>query len=936
MADAVKKLKKSSSFLTPKNSFLIERKMSMSAGKFDPAGSGQGIKSRSFTVDKRTVVRILKDEMVVIEALMSQGISRDEATKEFFNNHDEKIYNPLAIYLAPGEEIDGDDEITAALQAVRSQSPTSEKKKHKEVTPKPKNEEEKQIAMRLKDAENGKSLLRSHSFRSSKDNSPADVKLSLEAPKENGSSKKQINANDQRQSKDLSTTPKGSTNQEQNQSPRDHSSSDDRRHTGRGPPHTPNHDPHSIDPHWHSNKVHSPSQERHHSNIELRHDFDSPSGYRHHHRDHPSLEERRQSSNRDLRHPPRDQREHSRGRYNSPGDHPYPEERHHSSSRESRHQPSRESRGDYDEYSTSRRHRDPYQDHSPGDRRHSSREHHRSSHDLRSHEGGMDRRISQREYRSFSDLHQVSNEGRHSNRKPYNRTSPSGTERHTPPSHHRYSSPRDHEDYDREYEREHLPAKPRKSAEKLLFENIRGSMASASPTDPYKDEELSYVGSEYRRSGGPNYRREPPKYQRDSPSQRGYQGSESSYRQSLVRHYSQQMMHKSPQSRPDEDMDYISPSSHNRRSTPQRTPPIRDEPSSRAETIRPQFLRTPSADSQELRNLQSRSNDSLIPLGKDPDEVALELAMKLSIEESKRRRDYVEDIKEEGGGPLEFDDDQILELGTLLGVQKSQYGVNMYEALEESDEPILQQFQRLGMTQEESVLRLFESKFGKVTVPLNNLSREWSSSRNNSQNNVLSPDVQIPTRHDSKVSNHNTSAQSNSNYGKRTVEEPTGPTNNNTLASNSGDYGGQQVFSYLSRSHSGNSFYNTSPAASPSGVQARPQNQQSPPGSHPYMMPMDNHQQCPQYAPPPPPAAYQQPPPQYYQPPPQIYPNQMPQGYYGQQYPPPVGYPQPVYQDPRAAGGLSASDANEIKGIMSLGYTREQATEVVMKSKTQC
>lgn len=61
-------------------------------------------------------------------------------------------------------------------------------------------------------------------------------------------------------------------------------------------------------------------------------------------------------------------------------------------------------------------------------------------------------------------------------------------------------------------------------------------------------------------------------------------------------------------------------------------------------------------------------------------------------------------------------DSEALEHAILLSQQESEYGVNMYDALTPADEPVIDEYVAQGFTREESILIIFEEKYGKVAA----------------------------------------------------------------------------------------------------------------------------------------------------------------------------------------------------------------------------
>ena len=61
-------------------------------------------RASSSVIEKHIIVNVDQDETDEIKQLMKdEGLSRDEAVKQFFDDHDDKLFNPKAVYLFPGE-----------------------------------------------------------------------------------------------------------------------------------------------------------------------------------------------------------------------------------------------------------------------------------------------------------------------------------------------------------------------------------------------------------------------------------------------------------------------------------------------------------------------------------------------------------------------------------------------------------------------------------------------------------------------------------------------------------------------------------------------------------------------------------------------------------------------------------------------------------------
>lgn len=61
-----------------------------------------------------------------------------------------------------------------------------------------------------------------------------------------------------------------------------------------------------------------------------------------------------------------------------------------------------------------------------------------------------------------------------------------------------------------------------------------------------------------------------------------------------------------------------------------------------------------------------------------------------------------------------FGETDRLLMNLLLTQQKTRYGVNMYESLENADEPLIERYMNKGMSLDQAVLKVFERKFGPV------------------------------------------------------------------------------------------------------------------------------------------------------------------------------------------------------------------------------
>ena len=52
----------------------------------------------------------------------------------------------------------------------------------------------------------------------------------------------------------------------------------------------------------------------------------------------------------------------------------------------------------------------------------------------------------------------------------------------------------------------------------------------------------------------------------------------------------------------------------------------------------------------------------------------------------------------------------------LLSQQEAEYGVNMYDALTEDDEPRIEEYIKKGFSREEAILLLFEGSFSSYFI----------------------------------------------------------------------------------------------------------------------------------------------------------------------------------------------------------------------------
>lgn len=66
--------------------------------------------------------------------------------------------------------------------------------------------------------------------------------------------------------------------------------------------------------------------------------------------------------------------------------------------------------------------------------------------------------------------------------------------------------------------------------------------------------------------------------------------------------------------------------------------------------------------------------------------------------------------------PKKEPDEEALEHAILLSKQEEEYGINMYDSLTPADEPLIAEYMDQGFTREESILIIYEEKFGKVSI----------------------------------------------------------------------------------------------------------------------------------------------------------------------------------------------------------------------------
>jgi hypothetical protein len=70
-------------------------------------------------------------------------------------------------------------------------------------------------------------------------------------------------------------------------------------------------------------------------------------------------------------------------------------------------------------------------------------------------------------------------------------------------------------------------------------------------------------------------------------------------------------------------------------------------------------------------------------------------------------------------------DKDAMDLQNLLALQKEAYGRSMFEAIE-PDDPMIAEYLALGMSKDQAILRVFEHRFGKVTLPSSAATHEVS------------------------------------------------------------------------------------------------------------------------------------------------------------------------------------------------------------------
>jgi Holliday junction resolvasome RuvABC DNA-binding subunit len=67
-------------------------------------------------------------------------------------------------------------------------------------------------------------------------------------------------------------------------------------------------------------------------------------------------------------------------------------------------------------------------------------------------------------------------------------------------------------------------------------------------------------------------------------------------------------------------------------------------------------------------------------------------------------------------GPKKDPDQEALEHAILLSKQEEEFGLNMYDSVTPADEPLIAEYMEQGFTREESILIIYEEKFGKVSI----------------------------------------------------------------------------------------------------------------------------------------------------------------------------------------------------------------------------
>lgn len=60
---------------------------------------------------------------------------------------------------------------------------------------------------------------------------------------------------------------------------------------------------------------------------------------------------------------------------------------------------------------------------------------------------------------------------------------------------------------------------------------------------------------------------------------------------------------------------------------------------------------------------------------------------------------------------------ELLDMNLLLSRQELNFGINMFDSLTEDDDPYVDQFIAIGLSTNEAILKVFESKYGKLPPP---------------------------------------------------------------------------------------------------------------------------------------------------------------------------------------------------------------------------
>lgn len=92
--------------------------------------------------------------------------------------------------------------------------------------------------------------------------------------------------------------------------------------------------------------------------------------------------------------------------------------------------------------------------------------------------------------------------------------------------------------------------------------------------------------------------------------------------------------------------------------------------------------------------------------------------MNLSVtdkDKQRRKSQYTIDQRSDND-PAANPDHEALKMGLLLSQQEAEYGINMYDSLIPADDPLIEEYIKMGLTMDEAVLKIFEFKFGKVST----------------------------------------------------------------------------------------------------------------------------------------------------------------------------------------------------------------------------